>query len=97
MLENWPVVHKVKYLNYFYMIKLGHHFHNFLEHTIMKLAESDWIEMTLHHILTIGVMFYSYYFNMYDVGVPVLLIHDIGDLFMNFGKFIRNMKILVYF
>ena len=75
------------------MIQMGHHLHNLVAHSLFNLSHKEYIEMTLHHLSTIAVMLYSYYTNCYDIGVTILLLHDIGDVFLNLAKSWRDLRI----
>lgn len=38
--------------------------------------------MFLHHMLAWTLIFYSSYFNFITIGISVLIVHDIGDIFI---------------
>lgn len=44
-----------------------------------EMHRPDFHEMTLHHLVTIFAMLYSYFTNTHPIGVIVLYIHDFGD------------------
>lgn len=45
-----------------------------------------------HHIVTSGLLIYSYAVNFTRVGVVVLLIHDISDIFLELAKLCNYSK-----
>jgi ceramide synthetase len=47
---------------------------------------SDHYQMILHHIITLLLIYFSYYINGVRYGVVVMLIHDISDPFMESAK-----------
>ncbi|KAG2487445.1 hypothetical protein HYH03_014012 [Edaphochlamys debaryana] len=49
----------------------------------------DWLESMIHHIVTAGLLFYSYAVNFTRVGVVVILIHDVSDIFLEAAKLAR--------
>jgi hypothetical protein len=42
--------------------------------------------MMLHHALTVGLIAGSYMINQVEIGVIVVYVHDIADMFGHFGK-----------
>ncbi|GIL87382.1 hypothetical protein Vretimale_1689 [Volvox reticuliferus] len=49
----------------------------------------DWFESMIHHVVTSGLLFYSYAVNFTRVGVVVILIHDVSDIFLEMAKLCR--------
>ncbi|EFJ44272.1 hypothetical protein VOLCADRAFT_106486 [Volvox carteri f. nagariensis] len=49
----------------------------------------DWLESMIHHVVTSGLLFYSYAVNFTRVGVVVILIHDVSDIFLEMAKLAR--------
>ncbi|GLI70104.1 hypothetical protein VaNZ11_014883 [Volvox africanus] len=49
----------------------------------------DWHESMIHHVVTSGLLFYSYAVNFTRVGVVVILIHDVSDIFLELAKLCR--------
>jgi len=94
-LDNWPNPPngELKYINIFYPVQMGYHFHNLVYHIFCRTHKSTYIEMALHHYLTWFLIFYSYYTNYETFGLCVLMCHDIGDFFMNIGKLVRDLQL----
>ncbi len=36
----------------------------------------------IHHIVTAGLLAYSYYVNFTRIGIMVMLLHDVSDIFL---------------
>ncbi|GFR45454.1 hypothetical protein Agub_g6851 [Astrephomene gubernaculifera] len=49
----------------------------------------DWLESMIHHIVTSGLLIYSYSVNFTRVGVIVILLHDVSDIFLELAKLCR--------
>jgi hypothetical protein len=49
----------------------------------------DWLESMIHHIVTTGLLAYSYGVNFTRTGVVVILIHDVSDIFLEAAKLAR--------
>lgn len=43
----------------------------------------------IHHVVTSGLLFYSYAVNFTRVGVVIILIHDVSDIFLEMAKLCR--------
>jgi hypothetical protein len=43
----------------------------------------------IHHIATVILLAYSYWVNFTRIGVMVLLLHDVGDIFLEAAKLAR--------
>jgi hypothetical protein len=76
------------------MIQLGHHVHSTLELFTGIGKRADVPEMLLHHVATVAAMMFSYFGSQIPSGVTVLVAHNIGDIFLNLGKFTRDLKLL---
>ena len=71
---------------------MAHHFHNTLETMICQRHQHDWVEFMIHHLATVFAMGLSYLANHVDIGVSVLLAHDLADSLLNMGKIFRHSK-----
>jgi len=55
----------------------------------LQIRRKDWLESMIHHVATTLLLVYSYYVNFTRVGVMVLLIHDMSDIFLEAAKLCR--------
>lgn len=78
----------------YYMVQLAHHVYGILELFQGYGIRSDIPEMALHHIATVSAIFMSYFGNQIPGGITVLVAHNVGDIFINLGKFTRDLKLL---
>jgi len=66
----------------------------------VETVRKDFKEMLLHHIATIALISISYKYGFIRIGYVVLLVHDVGDIFLysaksfNYLKFERTTNIL---
>ena len=56
-----------------------------IEHTIGK-SQSDYVEMLLHHSVTMYLLFGSYFINIWECGATIALLHNITDIPAHFVK-----------
>lgn len=54
-----------------------------------QTRRKDWLESLIHHIATVILLLYSYWVNFTRVGVMVLMIHDVSDIFLEAAKLAR--------
>jgi hypothetical protein len=70
----------------FYLFQLGFYLHSTFAHLFMEVRRKDFWEMLVHHIVTLWLIFWSYGAGYHRIGVLVLFVHDIGDIFLELGK-----------
>ncbi|CAH0489250.1 unnamed protein product [Peronospora farinosa] len=67
-------------LKYYYFVQLGYHFHSLLFMVFFSPIRNDFIEMLLHHLVTIILIGGSYLANYCVMGALITFTHDIGDV-----------------
>jgi len=78
--ENYPWFEVDEDLRNYYMIQFAYHSHSLIyQFTLIK--RGDFLEMLLHHVVTISLISFSYLNNYMQYGTLVLLVHDIPDIF----------------
>jgi TLC domain len=75
------------------MIQLGHNVFSLLELFTGIFKRADVLEMAVHHVATVVAIVFSYYGNQIPLGITVLIGHNIGDIFLNIGRFVRDLKL----
>ncbi len=75
----------------FYIVQFGKHLGRFFQHVFIR-PEGNFYEFALHHGLSTFLIFFSYLTNQWIVGIFVLLIHDISDCTLIFGRAYREYK-----
>jgi len=85
----WGAIHLIGTLTpiirAYYLVELGYAMHSLVFHLCIK-RRNDFVEMIVHHIVTILLVAFSYLSGQYRVGIPVLLLHDLPDVFVYFTK-----------
>jgi TLC domain len=81
----------LEYLGLYLMIQLGYHFHSLLVH-ISSEIRNDFMEMLLHHSITVALLFLAYFMNYWPMSLLVLYTHDISDAFVCYTKVFIDTK-----
>jgi len=80
--ENFPDVPNVRYMREFYMFELGYYLHAYVA-TLKQQNRANYVEMTIHHVVTIVLIVYSYFLNSVTrFGIQVFWVHDVCDIFV---------------
>lgn len=80
---SWPV-------RLYYMLTLGHHIERQIHEFAHNRKASSFYTMTFHHVVTIMLIFLSFYCRHLMFGIPVILTHDFNDIFLNAARFLRE-------
>lgn len=80
---SWPV-------RLYYMLTLGHHIERQIHELVHNRRSSSFFTMTFHHVVTIMLIFLSFYCRHLMFGIPVILTHDFNDIFLNAARFLRE-------
>lgn len=54
--------------------------------------KKDHNQMLIHHVVTMGLIGYSYAINLTRIGCMVFLLHDVGDVFLQYAKLAKYAK-----
>jgi hypothetical protein len=80
---NWPLQEIFPMVKVYYLVELGAYFHQL---AWTEINRSDSWEMIAHHLITIALLLSSHVLNFVRIGVTVLFIHDISDVFLELAK-----------
>ncbi|XP_046857899.1 ceramide synthase 1-like isoform X2 [Xenia sp. Carnegie-2017] len=78
---------------YLYCIQTSFYVHSVYATLFMDIWRKDSIAMLIHHFLTVFLLSFSYAVRYYKVGVLVLFLHDVCDVFLEFTKICVCWKI----
>jgi hypothetical protein len=91
--EKAPFMAEMPYIDVYFLMQFGYHVHNLLHQVFWRYKRATYVEMTLHHVIASVLIFFSYYSFMGGIGLFVLMIHDIGDFWLNLAKMMRDMRL----
>jgi|MDTB01.1.fsa_nt_gb hypothetical protein len=83
--QGWPLYDSPygDAIKLYYVLELGCYIHQLMW---TEVTRSDALEMILHHIVTITVMFLSWLAGFQRIGSSILLVHDVADIFLESAK-----------
>jgi TLC domain len=73
----------------FYMLEMGFYIQAIPFLMFIEVRRKDWAESFTHHVVTLGLLSYSWYANFTRAGIIVMLLHDVSDIFLELAKLAR--------
>jgi hypothetical protein len=67
---------------FYYMFQLGFYWQGFIALLWFETKRKDFVELCIHHSVTILLIVFSYSSSQHRIGLNVLLIHDISDILL---------------
>jgi len=83
--ENYPIHSWPEGLRPYYLGTMGYHVHQLFSHALHPIR-NDFVEMMLHHIVTLFLYGFSYLINMTAGGLVIMFLHDWADVFTSFVR-----------
>ena len=82
MFYNYPYQEATDFgpIREYLMMQLGYHMFSLVQH-LYKEPKNDFIEMLLHHIITVSLISLAYFMNYVCTSILVLIVHDFSDIF----------------
>lgn len=74
------------YIREYFVIQLGYHLHSLIVHVAGKIR-NDFMEMLLHHSITVMLVSLAYLMNYLPMSLLILYSHDISDAFVSYTRF----------
>jgi acyl-CoA-dependent ceramide synthase len=59
----------------------------------LEKPRKDFVELTIHHLTTLSLIFFSYRFHFTWIGVPVFWTHDISDILLTLSKILNYLDV----
>ena len=81
---------KPDYFDFYYLTALGFCVTDLIWLVFIYKLQSDFVMMLLHHICTISLLSFSFLTNYSNIGCIVLILHDIGDIFVYVTRIVIN-------
>ncbi|XP_077869585.1 ceramide synthase 1-like [Saccoglossus kowalevskii] len=75
-----------------YVYQCGFYVHSIYATIYVDSIKSDFYLMIAHHILTIGLLTFSYAVRYHKIGVLVLFCHDVCDIFVESARIFLHTK-----
>jgi len=84
--KSWPEVEIPISIKYFYLLEMGFYLHTSYAHFTIEVRRSDHAALGSHHLVTLGLLFFSYKLKFHKIGILVSFCHDISDIVLEIGK-----------
>ena len=85
MFTDFPYIQLPRSYKYYFVGTLGFHLSQLAHLLFVKEKSNDFLEMTLHHLVTIYLYVFSYLSNAI-VGLVIALLHDVSDVFITWTR-----------
>jgi hypothetical protein len=80
-------------INAVYLWELGFYISGLVCHFTIETRRKDFVEMAVHHFATVVLLGFSYVYSYERIGLIVLVLHDISDIFLEMGKIFSYLDI----
>uniref|UniRef100_F1L7Y6 LAG1 longevity assurance 5 n=1 Tax=Ascaris suum TaxID=6253 RepID=F1L7Y6_ASCSU len=87
--RNWPHHPISAGVWWYYMIETSFYWALLFSSVAFDIRRADFLQMTLHHTVTLLLLYMSFTMNMVRVGTLILFSHDLADIFIELGKLFR--------
>lgn len=79
---------------FIYVLQCGYYLHCVYANIVLDVHRADFMALMLHHVVTLSLISFSYAARYHNVGVIVVFLHDICDVFLEIAKCGRYMTML---
>uniref|UniRef100_A0A0R3RUV4 TLC domain-containing protein n=1 Tax=Elaeophora elaphi TaxID=1147741 RepID=A0A0R3RUV4_9BILA len=87
--RHWPQHPLTKSVWWYYVIETSFYCSLIVSSLLFDVRRADFIQMTVHHVITILLLLLSFVMNMVRIGTLILFSHDMADVFLELGKLCR--------
>ncbi|VDL77901.1 unnamed protein product [Nippostrongylus brasiliensis] len=87
--RGWPHHNISTSVWWYYILEASFYWALFIGTLCVDIRRADFLQMLLHHAITIVLLYISWTMNMVRVGTLVLFVHDAADIFIELAKIIR--------
>ena len=88
--KNYPLQPPSADVTWYYWLSMGHYIHLFCA-SFFDIKRKDFVEMTIHHVVTLLLLSFSWMVNFSRIGALVLAVHDGCDVFLQLAKLFNYM------
>jgi len=88
---DWPNHELTEGMASVYALYAGFYVHQ-LVYLFLDVKTSDFVALLVHHIITLGLVVSSFVMKFTRVGLFVMLLHDVSDVFLESAKCFNYMK-----
>lgn len=89
--KDFPYITPPPLYRYYFTGTLGYHIGDLFHHTLYNNDGTDYMDLLLHHLVTIYLYTFSYMTNLM-AGPVIALIHDIGDIGLTWTRFLAESR-----
>ncbi|VDM53954.1 unnamed protein product [Angiostrongylus costaricensis] len=87
--RGWPHHNVTTPTWWYYILEASFYWALLIGTVCIDIRRADFMQMTLHHAITILLLYISWTMNMVRVGTLVLFVHDAADIFIEMAKIVR--------
>ncbi|KAJ1352162.1 hypothetical protein KIN20_008367 [Parelaphostrongylus tenuis] len=87
--RGWPHHNVTTSIWWYYMLEAAFYWALLIGTVCIDIRRADFMQMTLHHGITILLLNISWTMNMVRAGTLVLFVHDAADIFIEMAKIVR--------
>lgn len=90
--KHYPYFERPAYYKEFYMTCMGYNVAGLLQEIFIEdRNRSDYLEMFIHHLVTVYLVVFSYALNFF-IGAPIILVHNSSDCLIAFVRVFNESK-----
>jgi hypothetical protein len=93
---SYPTPHQPIGFRWYYLGTMGYHVHQMVQHAFFEEIRGDFVEMFLHHVVTLMLYGFSYLINMTAAGSVVMFLHDWADIFTSIVRCFTETTLLPF-
>ena len=82
-------------ITWLYYCQIGWYLHQIFCHLVLDVRKKDFLIMLVHHIATVLLLWGSWIYGYYRIGLIILLAHDPCDPFLELGKMFNYLNLIV--
>lgn len=86
-LQSYDLVYADSPIQFHFLFVIGFYVYSIISmFSGLEPRQSDYYQMLCHHFITLGLVCFSWKFDLFRIGALILILHDISDPFMELAK-----------